>query len=252
MVKDRSPYKNRSGVWNRSDPQSATLGKTTCNLQHALQDWPGPWRMPRSLSRRPVCSVSPLTDRRSRILSSKRGQNIVLIVGDDVGYGDLGVYGGGEGRGIPTPNLDRMADEGMTFFDFYGQPSCTPGRAALQTGRKRLMEFDKEVVDVCGYLRSRRACCGHGQTSRLFQDARMPQRAIVRRGDLAQFAREPPAEPAISGGAAAALTLAGAGFAAWTAAMIGADKPNARLERFDGAMREGQLLIVADVVGSQE
>ncbi|CAB3810252.1 arylsulfatase [Paraburkholderia fynbosensis] len=61
--------------------------------------------------------------------------NIVLIVADDVGWGDLGVYGGGEGRGIPTPNLDRMADEGMTFFDFYGQPSCTPGRAAMQTGR---------------------------------------------------------------------------------------------------------------------
>ncbi|VVD72236.1 arylsulfatase [Pandoraea aquatica] len=61
--------------------------------------------------------------------------NILLIVGDDVGWGDLGAYGGGEGRGIPTPNLDRMADEGMTFFDFYGQPSCTPGRAALQTGR---------------------------------------------------------------------------------------------------------------------
>src|SRR5579862_5452539 len=61
--------------------------------------------------------------------------NIILLVGDDVGWGDLGVYGGGEGRGIPTPNLDRMADEGMTFFDFYGQPSCTPGRAALQTGR---------------------------------------------------------------------------------------------------------------------
>jgi arylsulfatase A-like enzyme len=61
--------------------------------------------------------------------------NILLIVADDVGWGDLGVYGGGEGRGIPTPNLDRMADEGITFFDFYGQPSCTPGRAAMQTGR---------------------------------------------------------------------------------------------------------------------
>ena len=34
--------------------------------------------------------------------------NIILLVGDDVGWGDLGVYGGGEGRGIPTPNLDRM------------------------------------------------------------------------------------------------------------------------------------------------
>ncbi|SIO63677.1 arylsulfatase [Paraburkholderia phenazinium] len=61
--------------------------------------------------------------------------NIVLIVSDDTGWGDLGVYGGGEGRGAPTPNLDRMAHEGMQFWDFYGQPSCTPGRAAMQTGR---------------------------------------------------------------------------------------------------------------------
>ena len=61
--------------------------------------------------------------------------NILLIVSDDHGYGDIGVYGGGEGRGMPTPNLDKMADEGMTFFDFYAQPSCTPGRAAMQTGR---------------------------------------------------------------------------------------------------------------------
>jgi arylsulfatase A-like enzyme len=61
--------------------------------------------------------------------------NILLIVSDDTGYGDLGVYGGGEGRGMPTPNFDQMADDGMTFFSFYAQPSCTPGRAAMQTGR---------------------------------------------------------------------------------------------------------------------
>ena len=61
--------------------------------------------------------------------------NIIMIVSDDFGYGDAGVYGGGPGRGMPTPNLDRMADEGMIFFSFYGQPSCTPGRAAMQTGR---------------------------------------------------------------------------------------------------------------------
>lgn len=61
--------------------------------------------------------------------------NIVLIVSDDFGYGDAGVYGGGPGRGMPTPNLDRIAAEGQTFFSFYGQPSCTPGRAAMQTGR---------------------------------------------------------------------------------------------------------------------
>lgn len=61
--------------------------------------------------------------------------NIVLIVSDDTGWGDLGVYGGGKGRGMDTPNLDRIAKEGMKFWDFYGQPSCTPGRAAMQTGR---------------------------------------------------------------------------------------------------------------------
>jgi len=61
--------------------------------------------------------------------------NIILIMSDDFGYGDSGPYGGGAGRGMPTPSLDRLADEGMTFYSFYGQPSCTPGRAAAQTGR---------------------------------------------------------------------------------------------------------------------
>jgi arylsulfatase len=61
--------------------------------------------------------------------------NILFIVSDDTGFGDLGPYGGGEGRGMPTPNIDRMANDGMTFFSFYAQPSCTPGRAAMQTGR---------------------------------------------------------------------------------------------------------------------
>jgi arylsulfatase len=61
--------------------------------------------------------------------------NILFIVSDDTGYGDLGPYGGGEGRGMPTPSIDKMAADGMTFFSFYAQPSCTPGRAAMQTGR---------------------------------------------------------------------------------------------------------------------
>jgi arylsulfatase len=61
--------------------------------------------------------------------------NILFIVSDDTGYGDLGPYGGGEGRGMPTPSIDKMAGDGMTMFSFYAQPSCTPGRAAMQTGR---------------------------------------------------------------------------------------------------------------------
>ena len=61
--------------------------------------------------------------------------NIILILSDDFGYGDAGPWGGGEGRGMPTPSLDRLASEGMKFNSFYAQPSCTPGRAAVQTGR---------------------------------------------------------------------------------------------------------------------
>ena len=68
-------------------------------------------------------------------LAQDKKPNIILIMGDDHGYGDIGVYGGGEGRGMPTPNLDRLANEGMQFWSFYAQPSCTPGRAAVQTGR---------------------------------------------------------------------------------------------------------------------
>jgi arylsulfatase A-like enzyme len=64
-----------------------------------------------------------------------RKPNIILINSDDFGYGDMGAYGGGENRGMATPNLDRMAAEGMQFMSFYGQPSCTPGRAAMVTGR---------------------------------------------------------------------------------------------------------------------
>jgi arylsulfatase len=67
--------------------------------------------------------------------AAQQKPNILFIVSDDTGYGDLGPYGGGEGRGMPTPSIDRMAAEGMTFFSFYAQPSCTPGRAAMQTGR---------------------------------------------------------------------------------------------------------------------
>ena len=61
--------------------------------------------------------------------------NILLIVSDDTGYWDLGAYHGGKARGMDTPNLDQMAKEGMMFTDFYAQASCTPGRAAMQTGR---------------------------------------------------------------------------------------------------------------------
>src|SRR5512144_1154689 len=59
--------------------------------------------------------------------------NILVIWGDDIGYWNVGAYTHGMmGR---TPNIDRIASEGMLFTDHYGQPSCTAGRAAFLLGQ---------------------------------------------------------------------------------------------------------------------
>ena len=61
--------------------------------------------------------------------------NVVFILADNVGYGDLGSYGGGAMRGAPTPRLDEMAREGLRLTQFLVEPACTPSRAALMTGQ---------------------------------------------------------------------------------------------------------------------
>ena len=64
-----------------------------------------------------------------------RKPNIVFILADDVGYTELGSYGGGKVRGAPTPNLDKMAAQGMRFLSFYSEVECSPSRGAVMTGR---------------------------------------------------------------------------------------------------------------------
>ena len=64
--------------------------------------------------------------------------NIVLILTDNLGYGELGSYGGGITRGAPTPRLDDLAREGTRLTNFNVEPSCTPSRSALMTGRHPL------------------------------------------------------------------------------------------------------------------
>ena len=59
--------------------------------------------------------------------------NIIVIMGDDIGWSNIGVYNQGIMAGR-TPNLDRMASEGMRFTDYYAEASCTAGRANFITG----------------------------------------------------------------------------------------------------------------------
>jgi arylsulfatase len=67
---------------------------------------------------------------------STRGKpNILVVLFDDVGWGDFGCYGGGVAVGAPTPNIDKLARRGMLLTSCYSEPSCTPSRASLMTGR---------------------------------------------------------------------------------------------------------------------
>jgi len=61
--------------------------------------------------------------------------NIVLVVMDNFGYGEIGVYGGGELRGAPTPRIDSIAAEGFQLTNFNVEAECTPSRTSLMTGR---------------------------------------------------------------------------------------------------------------------
>jgi arylsulfatase A-like enzyme len=72
-----------------------------------------------SLAQQPVSSTKP---------------NILVIMADDIGYWNISAYNRGE-MGYHTPNIDRIADEGAIFTDYYGQQSCTAGRAAFITGQ---------------------------------------------------------------------------------------------------------------------
>src|SRR5262245_54780868 len=76
-----------------------------------------------------LCASVPLCD----ASVSAATPNFVIIFADDLGYGDLACYGHPT---IKTPNLDRMAREGMKFTQFYSAAEvCTPSRGALLTGR---------------------------------------------------------------------------------------------------------------------
>jgi uncharacterized sulfatase len=78
-----------------------------------------------------LCSFAVLED--AYAAAKKDQPNIIYIMADDLGYGDLGCYGQ---QKIKTPNLDKLAKEGMRFTQFYaGAPVCAPSRCVLMTGK---------------------------------------------------------------------------------------------------------------------
>ena len=102
----------------------------------------------------------------------RRLPNIVIVFTDDCGYGDLSCY---DSTLIRTPVLDAMARRGMRFTDFYaGQPSCTPSRTALLTGRyapranlgvvlqpTNVRGLSKQELTMPEYLKTRGYATGH-------------------------------------------------------------------------------------------
>jgi arylsulfatase len=72
--------------------------------------------------------------------------NVVVMLVDNLGWGELGVYGGGKLRGAATPRLDLLAAEGTLLQNFNVEPQCTPTRSALMTGRRPIRSGTTRVV----------------------------------------------------------------------------------------------------------
>ena len=116
----------------------------------------------------------------------RRPPNVVIVFCDDLGWGDLGCYGS---TLIRTPALDAMARRGMRFTDFYaGQPSCTPSRTALLTGRYAQRAnlgvvlqaatqrgLSKQEVTMPEYLKSRGYATAHFGKLHLGNPLRNPE-----------------------------------------------------------------------------
>lgn len=74
-----------------------------------------------------VCAAAPVPERTR--------PNIVFILMDNLGYGEIGAYGGGITRGAATPHIDSLAEDGMRFLNMNMETQCTPSRSSLMTGR---------------------------------------------------------------------------------------------------------------------
>lgn len=72
--------------------------------------------------------------------------NVVIMMVDNLGWGEIGCYGGGILRGAETPHLDNFAESGMKLLNYNVEPQCTPSRSALMTGRHPIRSGTTKVV----------------------------------------------------------------------------------------------------------
>ena len=96
----------------------------------AVKDLPETLHRPAMRSLLPMLAITMLLAAPGALVAADR-PNIILILIDDMGYGDVGPFGSTKNR---TPNIDRMAREGMKLTSFYAAPVCTPSRAQVLTG----------------------------------------------------------------------------------------------------------------------
>src|SRR4029078_2144194 len=72
--------------------------------------------------------------------------NILLILVDNLGYGELGIYGGGATRGAPTPRIDKLASEGLRLTNMNMEAQCTPSTPSILTGRYAIASGTHSVL----------------------------------------------------------------------------------------------------------
>src|SRR5687768_17387628 len=85
----------------------------------------------------PVAACGAGEDAMATNQAGKRPPNFLILWGDDIGYWNISANNRGM-MGYRTPNIDRIAEGGINFTDYYGQQSCTAGRSAFITGQNPL------------------------------------------------------------------------------------------------------------------
>ncbi|MEX2168909.1 MAG: sulfatase-like hydrolase/transferase [Pirellulales bacterium] len=132
----------------------------------------------------------------SHMLAADRAEpNIVLIMADDFGYECLTANGG---ESYQTPNLDRLAAEGMRFENCYVQPLCTPTRVELMTGMSNVRNYiqfgtiDRDATTFAHLLKQTGYATGIAGKWQLGRGKRLPQRLGFDESCLWQHTRRPP------------------------------------------------------------